>query len=190
MCGVTLVGCSTLRSNTAAKSVWMLNCTVSTRQDVAVAAAIFLHSRIVIEGSLQVKLPTIWTDGKAQPGRSSEGEKVRREKIREGESQKKEDPGARTGRRVAKHSVFQLFVFPEGRKVGSLTRWVQRQLAREEMKTCIRLWREAHFQVYSVENCRVRTAFGRCDVETVRAVVARSTLPSQNAQSTQGSANR
>jgi len=109
----------------------------------------FLHSRIVIEGSLQVKLPTIWTDGKAQPGRSSEREKVRREKIREGESQKKEDPGARKGRRVAKHSVFQLFVFPEGRKVGSLTRWVQRQLAREEMKTCIRCGAK-HISKYTV----------------------------------------
>ena len=30
-----------------------------------------------------MKLPTIWTDGKAQPGRSSAMEKVRREKIRD-----------------------------------------------------------------------------------------------------------
>ena len=30
-----------------------------------------------------MKLPTIWTDGKAQPGRSSATEKVRREKIRD-----------------------------------------------------------------------------------------------------------
>jgi hypothetical protein len=47
------------------------------------------------EGSLEVKLPTIWTDGKAQVGR------VREEKRREEErrskkkkSKKKEDPGA------------------------------------------------------------------------------------------------
>ena len=40
------------------------------------------------EGSLEVKLPTIWTDGKAQPGSSSGMEKVRREKIRVGEDQK------------------------------------------------------------------------------------------------------
>jgi hypothetical protein len=35
-----------------------------------------------IEGSLEVKLPTIWTDGKAEVGRVRE-EKSRREKIRE-----------------------------------------------------------------------------------------------------------
>ena len=34
------------------------------------------------EGSLEVKLPTIWTDGKAQTGRSSAMEKVGREKIK------------------------------------------------------------------------------------------------------------
>ena len=34
------------------------------------------------EGSLEVKLPTVWTDGKAEVGRVRE-EKRRREKIRE-----------------------------------------------------------------------------------------------------------
>ena len=42
----------------------------------------------MVEGSLEAKLPTIWTDGKAQPGRSSDMQKVRREKIRDGEDQK------------------------------------------------------------------------------------------------------
>ena len=36
----------------------------------------------MIEGSLEVKLPTIWTDAKAEVGRVRE-EKRRREKIRE-----------------------------------------------------------------------------------------------------------
>ena len=45
------------------------------------------------EGSLEAKLPTIWTDGKAQPGRSSEwrkseGRRYEMEKIRDGEDQK------------------------------------------------------------------------------------------------------
>ena len=35
----------------------------------------------IIEGSLEVKLPTIWTDGKAEVGRV--GEEKRREKLRE-----------------------------------------------------------------------------------------------------------
>jgi hypothetical protein len=37
---------------------------------------------MMIEGSLEVKLPTIWTNGKAEVGRVRE-EKSRREKIRE-----------------------------------------------------------------------------------------------------------
>jgi len=36
----------------------------------------------IFEGSLEVKLPTTWTDGKAEVGRGRE-EKSRREKIRE-----------------------------------------------------------------------------------------------------------
>jgi len=36
----------------------------------------------MFEGSLEVKLPTIWTDGKAEVGRVR-GEKRRRKKIRE-----------------------------------------------------------------------------------------------------------
>jgi hypothetical protein len=48
------------------------------------------------EGSLEVKLPTIWTDEKAEVRRVRE-EKSGKEKIRQSEkrkSQKKEDAGA------------------------------------------------------------------------------------------------
>ena len=41
---------------------------------------------IIIEGSLEGKLPTIWTDGKAQPGKSRA-----RKKFGRGENQKGED---------------------------------------------------------------------------------------------------
>ena len=73
--------------------------------------------------SLDVKLPTIWTDGKdrwkSRGGKNQRGEEQkredqRREKIREErrsekrKSQKKEDAGARKGRKVAIHSVFPL----------------------------------------------------------------------------------
>ena len=54
-------------------------------------------------GNLKVKLPTIWTDGKAEAGAVRE-EKGKRKKIRE--RQKKEDPGARKG------IVFQCVVVP------------------------------------------------------------------------------
>ena len=48
----------------------------------------------LIEGCLEVKLSTIWTDGKAKPGRKpeerrSEREKVIREKIREEKVERK-----------------------------------------------------------------------------------------------------
>ena len=52
------------------------------------------------------------------------------EKIRDGESQKREDAGARKGRKSRNTVFFQCFVAPEGRKVGSLKRRVRRQLAR------------------------------------------------------------
>ena len=55
---------------------------------------------MIIEGSLEVKLPTIWRDEKA----------VSREKSQKRKDQKKEDAGARKGRKVAKHG----FVAPEG----------------------------------------------------------------------------
>ena len=81
---------------------------------------------------------------------------------------------------------FQWFVAPEGRKVGSLKRRVRRQLARWEMKNCTPLWREAHFEVKMYKTHQLRTTFGSWDVEKVHAVVARSTFPSQNVQSTRG----
>ena len=54
-------------------------------------------------------------------------------------------------------------------------------------KKCTRLWREAHFQVKSVKNWRVRSTFGSFDVEKVYAAVARSTFPSQKCQKLTGS---
>ena len=74
----------------------------------------------LIEGSLEVKLPTIWTDEKQRWEESEKrreekrrGEERRGEKRREEErrskkrkSQKKEDPGALKGRKVAKYCVF------------------------------------------------------------------------------------
>ena len=52
----------------------------------------------------------------AEPGRNSDVEKVSREKIRDGESQKREDAGARKGRKVAKHCVFPMICSSGGSK--------------------------------------------------------------------------
>jgi len=65
---------------------------------------IIIDNGLLIEGSLEAKLPTIWRDEKA----------VSREKSQKRKDQKKEDADARKGRKVAKHCVFRGFVAPEG----------------------------------------------------------------------------
>ena len=124
---------------------------------------------------------------KAEQGRGREKRKIRREKIRrERVRRKKMQMREKVGK--SRNTVFiQWFVAPEGRKVGSLKRRVRSQLARWEMKNCTPLWREAHFQVKMHKAHQVRTTFGSWDVEKVHAVVARSTFPSQNVQSTPAS---
>ena len=120
----------------------------------------------MIEGSLEVKLPTIWTDEKQRWEESEtrreekrRDETKRDEKRREEDrtskkkSQKKEDPGARKGREVAKHCVFPMICGSGGSKS--------------------RLAKAA-----GAEPC------GQMRDEKLHAVVARSTFGSQNVQST------
>ena len=119
---------------------------------------------------------------KAEQGRGVEKRKIRRERVRRQKTQMREKVGK------SRNTVFfQWFLAPDGRKVGSLKRRVRSQLARGEMKNCTPLWREAHVQVKMYKTHHSRTTFGSCDVEKVHAVVARSTFPSQNVQSTPGS---
>ena len=89
---------------------------------------------------------------KAEMGRVREEKRRRKRK-----SQKKEDPGARKGRKSRNTVFFQWFVAPEGRKVGSLKRRVRSQLARREMKNCTPLRREAHLQVKKLKTPHVRS---------------------------------
>ena len=56
----------------------------------------------------------------------------------------------------------------------------------EMPKKCTPLWREAHFQIKSVKAPGVRTTFLTFRCRKVHNVVARSTFPSQNVQSTPG----
>ena len=166
----------------------------------------------IIEGSLEVKLPTIWTDEKqrweeSEKRREEERERVRRKKIQVREKVAKS----------RKTVFFQWFEAPEGRKVGSLQR-VRSQLARWEMKNCTPLWREVHFQVKCTKHTmlgplleikmskkctplwreehlqvkklkalHVRNTVGSWDVEKVQAVVARSKFRSQKVKNTRGS---
>ena len=87
-----------------------------------------------VEGSIETKVPTMWTDEKhsqeeAEPGRNSAVEKTRREKIRDGVRREKMQVSEKVGK--SRNTVFfQWFVAPEGRKVGWLKRRVRSQLAR------------------------------------------------------------
>jgi hypothetical protein len=75
-------------------------------RNIYIPLYIYIDIYSLIEGSLEVKLPTIWTDEKQ---RWEESEKrVREEKRRrKRKSQKKDDPGPRKGRKVANTVFFQ-----------------------------------------------------------------------------------
>ena len=110
-------------------------------------------------------------------------EKVRREKIRDGEGQERRqsEEKVQCAKKVGKSRntvFFQCFVALEGRKVGSLKRRMRSQLANWEMKNCTPL-RGAHFEVKSGKAHHSRTTFGSWDVEKVYAVAARSTFLSE-----------
>ena len=138
----------------------------------------------MIEGSLEVKLPTIWTDEKQSRAEAKRRERLEERRSEKRKSQKKEDADARKGRKVAKHCFFRCFVAPEGRKVGSLKRRVRRHLGRWEMKSCTPLWREEDFEVKRYKTPGSRSAFGSWDVEKVHAVVERSAFRSEKVQNT------
>ena len=124
-------------------------------------------------------------DGKSQrrEEKTREEEKIsKRERVRRKKIQVREKVGK------SRNTVFfKWFVAPEGRKVGSLKRRVRSHVVRWEMKSCTPLWREAHFQVKMYETPQLGSTFRSSDVEKEHAVVARSTFPSQNVQSTPGS---
>ena len=59
----------------------------------------------MIEGSLEVKLPTIWMEKQGWEESEKRREEERRSEKRK--SQRKEDAGARKGRKVSIHCVFR-----------------------------------------------------------------------------------
>ena len=150
----------------------------------------------MIEGSLEVKLPTIWTEKQRWEESEKRRDGTRRDEKRK--SQKKEDASARNGRKVAKHSVFPMICGSEGSKsrlaeaAGAEPSGQMRDekvhavvarstfasekakntssgalLEVEMSKKCTPLWREAHVQVKMYKTHQVRTTFGSWDVEKV-----------------------
>ena len=77
----------------------------SLAKQVVIAVAAVTRDGPIIEGSLEVKLPTIWTDEKQRWEESEKG-RVEERRSEKRKSQKKEDAGARKGRKVVKHCVF------------------------------------------------------------------------------------
>ena len=70
----------------------------------------------LIEGSLEVKLPTIWTDEKQSRAEGERRERLEERRSEKRKSQKKEDADARKGRKVAKHCVFPMICGSGGSK--------------------------------------------------------------------------
>ena len=116
-----------------------------------------------------------WTSSasweEAETGWKSKARRSHREKVRREKMQAREKVGK------SRNTVFfQCFVAPEGRKVGSLKRRVQSQLARGEMQ---KRTRQAHLEV-KMHN---HTMFGPPLEVAMWEKCTRSTFGSQNAQS-------
>ena len=137
----------------------------------------------MIEGSLEVKLPTIWTDEK-QRWEESEKRRVEERRSEKRKSQKKEDADARKSRKVAKQCVFPM-ICGSG---GSKSRFAKAagaepsgQMRDEKLHAVVA---RSTFAGKKVKTLHVRSTFGSWDVEKVHAVVTRSIFRSQNLQST------
>ena len=83
-----------------------------------------------MEGSLEVKLPTIWTDEKQSRAEAERRERLEERRSEKRKSQKKEDADARKGRIVAKHCVFPMIWGSGGSKSRLAKAAVRSQLAR------------------------------------------------------------
>ena len=70
----------------------------------------------IFEGSLEVKLPRIWTDEKQSRAEAERRERLEERRSEKRKSQKKEDADARKGRKVTKHYVFPMICGSGGSK--------------------------------------------------------------------------
>ena len=70
---------------------------------VIVSLCIIKFIYFIIEGSLEAKLPTIWTDEKQSREEAERRERLEERRSEKRKSQKKEDADARKGRNVVKH---------------------------------------------------------------------------------------
>ena len=142
-------------------------------------AASGIHSLDSIEGNVEVKFPTIWTDEKQ---RGEESEK-RRKKIKKEKSLRRKMIPVREKIGKSRSTVFfQWFVAPGGSKSRLARAAGAEPSGRMRDQSCTPLRRKAYFQVKMYKTLQCRTTFGSCNAEKVHAIVARSTFPSENAR--------
>ena len=96
----------------------------------------------------------IW---KAAMGRVREEKKKEERRSKYRKSQKKEDPGARKGRKVAKHCVFQMICGSGGSKSRLAKAPSAEPSGQMRDKSCTPLWRKAHV---SKSKCTKHTRVG------------------------------
>ena len=102
-------------------------------------------------------------------------------------SEKKEDAGARKGRKVAIHCVFRKICGPGGSK-SRLAKAAGAepcgQMRDEKLYAAVA---RSTFPSQMCKKAQPRSTFGSFDVEKVRAGVARNKFPSENVQNTSAS---
>ena len=134
---------------------------------------IFQNYYILIEANLEIKFPKIWRDEKA----------VSREKSQERKDQKKEDAGARKGRKVAKYCVFSWFCGSGGLK-SRVAKVVGTETSGEirDKKLCVVVARSRFRSRLSVSD-----DFWKLQCPKAHANVAQSIFRNQNIKSPRGS---
>jgi len=97
--------------------------------------------------------------------------RVRIEEVREEKELKKEDPGARKGRKVVKRCALLMLCGLRGSKSrlakAAGAEASGRMMQYERWTNCTLLWREAHFKVKMLKAPQHRITIGICDVEKV-----------------------
>ena len=100
----------------ARSSIVFCNLVSADRIVMAASRLLGAAAACVIEGSLEVKLPTIWTDEKQSRAEGERRERLEERRSEKRKSQKKEDADARKGTKVAKHCVFPMICGSGGSK--------------------------------------------------------------------------
>ena len=140
------------------------------------------YNRDIIEGSLEVKLPTIWRDEKQSGEVESEVEPEER-KYRGARSQNKEGTSAENVRKVANRYVLPMICWPGGSK-SRLGKAAGAEVAVQQKNE---KWHAAVARSFFKSKCtkhHLRTTFANWDVDKWQAAVARSTFVNQNVQNT------